>query len=66
MKIINANPKALKDLGLQPFDMADYLQTDEDITEYLSQLLSEGDTDELTRAIGYVAKAPGMSQTAKT
>ena len=65
MKIINANSKALKDLGVQPFDVADYLQTDEDIIEYLSQVLSEGDTDELIRAIGYVAKARGMSQIAK-
>lgn len=65
MDIINVNPKALENLGVQPFDLADYLQTDEDIAEYLSQVLSEGDTDELIRAVGYVAKARGMSQIAK-
>ena len=65
MQTINVNPKILKELGVQPFDVADYLQTDEDIGEYLSQVLSEGDTDELVRAIGYVAKARGMSQKAK-
>ena len=65
MEMINVNPKVLKELGVQPFDVADYLQTDEDIVEYLSQVLSEGDTDELVRAIGYVAKARGMSQIAK-
>jgi len=65
MQTINVNPKILKELGAQPFDVADYLQTDEDIVEYLSQVLSEGDTDELVRAIGYVAKARGMSQIAK-
>ena len=65
MQTINVNPKILKELGVQPFDVADYLQTDEDIVEYLSQVLSEGDTDELVRAIGYVAKARGMSQIAK-
>ncbi len=65
MQTINVNPKILKELGVQPFDVADYLQTDEDIVEYLSQVLSEGDTDELVRAIGYVAKARGMSQKAK-
>lgn len=65
MDIINVNPKALENLDVQPFDLADYLQTDEDIAEYLSQVLSEGDTDELIRAVGYVAKARGMSQIAK-
>ena len=65
MQTINVNPKILKELGVQPFDVADYLQTDEDIVEYLSQVLSEGDTDELVRATGYVAKARGMSQKAK-
>ena len=65
MEMINVNPKVLKELGAQPFDVADYQQTDEDIVEYLNQVLSEGDTDELVRAIGYVAKARGMSQIAK-
>lgn len=65
MQTINVNPQILKELGVQPFDVADYLQTDEDIVEYLSQVLSEGDTVELVRAIGYVAKARGMSQIAK-
>ena len=65
MQTINVNPSILKELGVQPFDVADYLQTDEDIVEYLSQVLSEGDTDELVRATGYVAKARGMSQIAK-
>lgn len=65
MQIINVSPKILKELSVQSFDVADYLQTDEDIIEYLSQVLSEGDTDELVRAVGYVAKARGMSQIAK-
>lgn len=57
MQTINVNPKILKELGVQPFDVADYLQTDEDIVEYLSQVLSEGDTDELVRAIGLELQA---------
>lgn len=65
MQTTNVNPSVLKEFGVQPFDVADYLQTDEDIVEYLSQVLSEGDTDELVRAVGYVAKARGMSQIAK-
>lgn len=49
---------------LLPFDMAELLNTDEAITEYLTQVLAEGDTDELIRAVGYVAKARGMAQIA--
>ncbi|NLY57794.1 MAG: putative addiction module antidote protein [Gammaproteobacteria bacterium] len=47
------------------FDLADYLDSEEMIAEYLSQVLAEGDTDELLQAIGHVAKARGMSQIAK-
>jgi len=65
MKIIETNQKALRSLGVRPFDVADYLQTDADIAEYLTQVLADGDSDELIRAIGHVAKARGMSQIAK-
>ena len=51
--------------GITEFDLADYLDSDEMIAEYLSQVLSEGDTDELLQAIGHVAKARGMAQIAK-
>lgn len=50
---------------LIPFDLADHLGSDEAIAEYLSQVLAEGDSDELIRAVGHVAKARGMSQIAK-
>ncbi|MES2868232.1 MAG: addiction module antidote protein [Pseudomonadota bacterium] len=50
---------------LIPFDMAALLDTDEAVSEYLSQVLADGDTDELIRAVGYVAKARGMAQIAK-
>ena len=45
---------------LVDFDMAETLKSPEDIAEYLSQVLSDGDSDELVRALGYVAKAHGM------
>lgn len=48
------------------FDLADYLDSEETIAEYISQVLSEGDTDELIRAVGHVAKARGMAQIAKS
>ena len=50
---------------LTEFDMSEYLDTPEAIAEYISQVLEEGDQDELLRAIGYIAKARGMTQIAK-
>ncbi|KAF0863506.1 MULTISPECIES: addiction module antidote protein [Pseudomonas] len=50
---------------LTHFDMAELLDSDQAIAEYLSQVLADGDTEEFLRAIGYVAKARGMSQIAR-
>ena len=50
---------------LLPFDMARYLSSDEAIAEYLTQVLADGDSDELLSAIGHIAKAKGMAQVAK-
>ncbi|WP_341523068.1 addiction module antidote protein [Pseudomonas sp. G.S.17] len=50
---------------LVPFDMTAILDSDEAINEYLTQVLADGDTDELIRAVGHVAKARGMAQIAK-
>lgn len=47
------------------FDFAEYLDSDEAIAEYMSQVLEEGDTEEFYRAIGYIAKSRGMSDIAK-
>jgi probable addiction module antidote protein len=50
---------------LIPFDVASFLDTDEAVGEYLTQVLADGDSDEFVRAIGYVAKARGMSSIAQ-
>jgi probable addiction module antidote protein len=50
---------------LIPFDITEYLDSDEAIAEYLTQVLEDGDNEEFIRAIGYVAKARGMAQIAK-
>ena len=50
---------------LTHFDMAELLDSDQAIAEYLSQVLADADTEEFLRAIGYVAKARGMSQIAR-
>ena len=49
---------------LIPFDMATLLDSEEAISEYLSQVLIDGDTDEIIRALGHIARARGMSQIA--
>lgn len=52
-------------IPLTGFDLTDVLDSDEAIAEYLSQVLADGDSDELLRAIGYIAKARGMAKIAQ-
>jgi DNA-binding phage protein len=40
---------------LREFNIARQLDSEEAITEYLSQVLEGGDKDELTRALSYIA-----------
>ena len=49
----------------RPFDMANYLGSEEEVTEYLRQVLEDGDPAELAAALGDIAKARGMSQLAR-
>lgn len=49
---------------LTTFDISKYLDSKEMISEYLTQILDEGNMDELLEAIGHIAKAKGMSQIA--
>ena len=50
--------------NLTTFDVSQYLDSKETIAEYLSQVLADGNTDELLEAIGNIAKAKGMAQIA--
>jgi len=47
------------------FEIADYLESNEMIAEYLNTVLEEGNSADLTVAIGHVAKAIGMSKIAE-
>lgn len=47
------------------FDIADYLDSNEMISEYLNTVLEEGNDTEIIAAIGYVAKAIGMTKIAE-
>ena len=49
----------------RPFDMANYLGTEEDATEDLRQVLEDGDPAELAAALGDIARARGMTQLAR-
>ena len=44
-------------LEIANFDIAQYLDDKEVIAEYLSQILSDRNTDELLEALGNIAKA---------
>ncbi|MCF8166146.1 MAG: putative addiction module antidote protein [Rhodoferax sp.] len=46
--------------------MARYLNSDKAITEYLNQVLEEGDDALLAEALGDIARAKGMAQIAQT
>lgn len=47
------------------FDIADYLDDNEMIIEYLNTVLEEGDNNDLIVAIGHIAKAVGMTKIAE-
>lgn len=47
------------------FDIADYLDSNEMIAEYLNTFLEEGNDAEILTAIGHVAKAIGMTKIAE-
>jgi len=47
------------------FDIADYLDDDKMITEYLNAVLEDGDSSDLVAAIGHIAKAIGMTKIAE-
>lgn len=47
------------------FDIADYLDSNEMIAEYLNVILEEGNDTEIVTAIGHVAKAIGMTKIAE-
>ena len=50
---------------LEDFDIAKYLNSNEVIAEYISQILEDGDLDELLSAIDDIARAKGMTQISK-
>ena len=52
-------------MDISKFDIADYLDSNEMIAEYLNVVLEEGDDSEIVVAIGNIAKAIGMTKIAE-
>ena len=48
-----------------PYDSAAFLETDEDISAYMSEALETGDAAFIAHALGVVARARGMTQIAR-
>ncbi|MEL6534536.1 MAG: addiction module antidote protein [Bacteroidota bacterium] len=51
--------------NLTKFDIAEYLDDESMVAEYLNTVLEEGSTEDILTAIGHVAKAQGMSRIAE-
>lgn len=47
------------------FDIAEYLNDEEMVQEYLNAVLEDGNAQEIVTALGHVAKAIGMSKIAQ-
>jgi len=52
-------------MEITKFDIADYLDSNEMIAEYLNEVLEQGSENDLITAIGNVAKAIGMTKIAE-
>ena len=48
-----------------PFDVADYLKTDEDIRGFLQEMVKTGNTSDFIHALDTAARAKGMGKLAK-
>ena len=52
-------------MDISKFDIADYLDSNEMIAEYLNVVLEEGDDSEIVVPIGNIAKAIGLTKIAE-
>ncbi len=55
----------MADNEISKFDIAEYLEDDAMIQEYLNTVLNEGDAEDIKTALGHVAKARGMTKIAE-
>ena len=57
--------KKISVADLPEFDMAEHVDSDQAIAEYLTIVMEENDPGELTHALGVIARARGMSEVAR-
>ncbi|WP_352422764.1 addiction module antidote protein [Proteiniphilum sp.] len=57
--------KKIRKMETSKFDIADYLDSNEMIAEYLNAVLEEGNDVDIITAIGHIAKAVGMTKIAE-
>ena len=60
----SAQSRTSKGIKTIPWDSAQYLETKEDIADYLEAVLEIGDAALLSHALGVIARAKGMTQIA--
>ena len=58
-------PQKINVADLPEFDMAEHLDSDQAIAEYLSIVLEENDPAEFAHALGTIARAKGMTEVAR-
>ena len=58
-------PPKINIADLPEFDMAEHLDSDQAIAEYLSIVLEENDPAEFAHALGTIARAKGMTEVAR-
>ena len=61
----NANAKAKAKVTYAPFEVSDYLDSEEAVAGYLSLAVRDENPGVLLKALGDVAKARGMAEVAK-
>ena len=57
--------KKIKISELPDFDMAKFLNDEEDIAAYITLIIEDGDAAELAHALGIAARARGMTEVAR-
>ena len=52
-------------MNTRSFDIAEFLESDDDIRQFLEEAASTGDTSDLIHALNIAARARGMSEVAR-
>lgn len=55
----------MAEVKLRPYDSAEYLETEEDVVNYLEAIFEDGDPALIAHGLGVVARAKGMSKVAE-